>query len=193
MKKQIFKIFLLTIIVFVPLTSMARVDVHVSIPIPLPPPIIFPAPPVPVIIPETNVYAVPDIQEDIFFYGGWWWRPWQGRWYRSRYHNKAWVHYRGVPSFHRHVPPGWRDNYRNREWKGHRWEYHGVPHRDLQRNWRTWERNRHWEKRNWGIQKFSEKRYPPKKRMERTPYRDDRPQPGPRPGHGPIPGPGPIH
>ncbi len=190
MKKQFFKILLLTVMVFVPATTMARVDVHVSIPIPMPPPLIFPAPPIPVIIPETNVYVVPDIREDIFFYRGWWWRPWQGRWYRSRYHNRGWAHYKGVPSFHRNVPPGWRDNYRNREWKGHRWEYKRVPHKELQRNWRGWERNRHWEKHNWGIQKFPEKRYPAKKRVAPR-YKDKRSRPshGPDSGHrpGPVP------
>jgi hypothetical protein len=37
-----------------------------------------------------------------------------------------------------------------------------------------------------------ERRYPPKKRVDRPRYRDERPQPGPRPGYGPIPGPGPA-
>ena len=179
-------------IVLVPITTMARVDVHVNIPIPLPPPIIFPMPPVPVVIPETNVYAVPDMQDDIFFSAGWWWRPWEGRWYRSRYHDRGWAHYRGVPSFHRQVPPGWRDNYRNREWKGHRWEYQGVPHKELQRNWRGWERNRHWEKKNaWGVHELKVKeRYKVKTKGRMHEQREHRPQPGYGPGPGSRPGPG---
>ena len=152
MKKTIFKILLLTLIVLVPVAAMARVSVHVSIPIPLPPPIIFPIPPVPLVIPETDVYAVPDVQEDIFFFAGWWWRPWEGRWYRSRYHDRGWTYYRGTPSFQKNVPPNWRDNYRDNQWKGHHWEYQRVPHQELQRNWRGWERNKHWERKSWGVQ-----------------------------------------
>ncbi len=52
-----------------------RMDIGVSVP--LPPPIMFPGPPHLVVIPETDVYAVPDVDVDVFFYGGWWWRPWE--------------------------------------------------------------------------------------------------------------------
>ena len=87
MKKLIFKILFLTLVVFVPVSAMAGVIVRVNIP--LPPPIIFPAPPQVAVIPGTNVYAVPDVKDDIFFYGGWWWRPWEGRWYRSHYYDRG--------------------------------------------------------------------------------------------------------
>jgi len=158
MKKIIFRMFLFTIAVLAPVSAMARVSVHVSIP--LPPPIIFPAPPEVVVIPETNVYAVPDIQDDIFFYGGWWWRPWEGRWYRSRYHDKGWVSFRGVPSFHQQIPPRWREDYRARHWKGYEWEQQRVPHRELKRKWRTWEREKYWEKRNaWGVKRLYKEKY----------------------------------
>jgi hypothetical protein len=89
MKKLIVKILFLTLVIFVPVSAMAGVSVHVNIP--LPPPIIFPGPPEVVVIPETNVYAVPDVDADIFFYSGWWWRPWEGRWYRSRYYDRGWA------------------------------------------------------------------------------------------------------
>jgi hypothetical protein len=159
MKKLILKILFLTLVVFAPVSALAGVSVHIDIP--LPPPIIFPAPPVPVVIPETDVYTVPDVQEDIFFYGGWWWRPWEGRWYRSHYYDRGWGYYRGVPSFHGNVPPGWRDNYRNKQWKGHPWQQQRVPHQELQRNWHGWEKNRHWERQNsWGVQGLPQKRLP---------------------------------
>jgi hypothetical protein len=186
MKKLIFKILFLTLAVLAPVSAMAGVSVHVNIP--LPPPIIFPAPPEVVVIPETDVYAVPDIQEEIFFYGGWWWRPWEGRWYRSHYYDRGWAHYNRVPSFHRNVPPGWRDNYRDRQWKGHQWQHQRVPHQELQRNWRGWERNRHWERQNaWGV-----KGLPPRGKRNVNP---SGPKGGPGaggPGHGgPEHGPGP--
>jgi hypothetical protein len=152
MKKLFFKIMFFAWVILVPSLVMAEVDVKVRINIPLPPLIVFPAPPEVIVIPETNVYAVPDVDMDIFFYSGWWWRPWEGRWYRSRYYDRGWVHYNRVPSFYTHVPPGWRNDYRDRRWKGQEWDQRRIPHKDMQKNWRTWERNKHWEKQNhWGV------------------------------------------
>jgi hypothetical protein len=150
MKKLLFGTILLALVIALPIPTMAGVDVHVSIP--LPPPIVFPAPPEVIVIPETYVYVVPDVQEDIFFYNGWWWRPWGGRWYRSRHYSSGWVYYRGVPSFHARIPSGWRSDYRNHRWRGHQWNYHRIPHQQLGHNWRSWEKSRHWEKQQtWGV------------------------------------------
>jgi hypothetical protein len=143
MKKLILKVFLI-LMVFIPVSAMAGVSVHVSLP--LPPPIIFPAPPEVEVVPGMDVYTVPDVQEEIFFSGGWWWRPWEGRWYRSRYYDRGWGYYRGVPSFHRHFYAGWRDDYRNHRWRGQPWQYQRVPHHDLNRNWRNWQRTKHWHR-----------------------------------------------
>ena len=179
MKKLIFKVLFLTLVVFAPVSAMAGVSIQVNIP--LPPPIIFSVPPVPVVIPETDVYAVPDVREDIFFYGGWWWRPWEGRWYRSHYHDRGWAYYKGVPSFHRNIPPGWRDNYQNRQWKGHQWEHQRVPHQELQRNWQSWQKNRHWEQKTWGVQGL-----PPKGQPQKGMNRPQKPgKDKSQPGHGP--------
>jgi len=71
-----------------------------------------------VVLPETDVYVVPDVAQDIFFYNGFWWRPWEGRWYRSQYYNSGWGYYQGVPSFYGGIPSGWRNEYRNHSWKG---------------------------------------------------------------------------
>lgn len=175
MKNLILKILFFTLVIFAPVSAMAQVSVHINIP--LPPPIFFPAPPDVVVIPETHVYAVPDIQEDIFFYSGWWWRPWQGRWYRSRYYDRGWAYYHRPPSFHRNVPQHWRSYYRDNRWKGNAWRQQRIPHRDMQRNWQSWKHNRHWEQNRWGVQ-------PPQKR---SPKRDARHQRGPqsRPAPGP--------
>ena len=84
----------------------------------LPPPIPFVAPPEMVVIPETYVYVAPDIDVDLFFWNGWWWRLWEDRWYRSHYYNRGWGYYNNVPSFYFDVDPGWRGYYRDHNCTG---------------------------------------------------------------------------
>src|SRR4030042_6379685 len=109
MKKLIFGTFLLALAIVVSIPAMAgamgRGGVNVSIG--LPPPIEFSAPPEMIVLPETYVYVVPDLDVDIFFYNGWWWRPWQGRWYHSRHYTSGWAYYQSVPSFFAGIPSGW--------------------------------------------------------------------------------------
>ncbi len=121
-----------------------------------PPPISFQVPPDVIVMPDTNdVYVVPDIAVDLFFWNGWWWRPWDGRWYRSQYYDRGWAYYNSVPGFYFDIDPGWRDHYRSRNWYGYRWNYEPVSHRQLQQNWRSWQNNRHWERqRTWGVQGY---------------------------------------
>lgn len=159
MKKLILKTLLLTLVVCMPVSAMADVRVHVNIP--LPPAIVFPAMPQLVIIPDTDVYAVPDVEEDVFFYAGWWWRPWNNRWYRSRYYDRGWAYYPNPPRFQRIIPPDWRNNYRNHIWKGYRWEPQQRPQRDIQRNWRTWQKDSHWQKQGYGVQGMEKNRPAP--------------------------------
>ena len=109
------------------------------------PPILFDEPPELIVLPETYVYVVPDLDDDLFFYSGWWWRPWRGNWYHSRHYNSGWRHYRNTPSFYRNIPPGWRNDYRNHRWRGEQWDYQRIPHRNVERNWSQWEKRRHWE------------------------------------------------
>jgi hypothetical protein len=189
MKKLLFKIALLALVVLIPAAVLAEVDVKVRINIPLPPPIIFRAPPEVVVIPETYVYAVPDVDADIFFYSGWWWRPWEGRWYRSHYYDRGWAYYDRVPAFYRNVPPGWRNDYRDRRWKGREWDQRRIPHRDAEKNWRGWERNKHWEKENnWGVRAMDQR--PPGQQKK---FRERNDGPPREEGHGPQGGPGRGH
>ena len=154
MKKLLLGTILLALAIVVPVPTMAGVDV--SIGISLPPPIVFGAPPAVIVIPDTNdVYVVPDIDVDMFFWNGWWWRPWEGRWYRSHYYNRGWAYFNNVPSFYFDVDPGWRGYCRDHNWYGHRWNYERIPHRRLQQNWKSWHNNRHWERqRTWGVQSY---------------------------------------
>ena len=169
MKKLFFGTILLVLLSVFPITTLA--EVNVSVGIALPPPVVFAAPPAVVVLPDTNgVYVVPYIEADLFFWNGWWWRPWEGRWYRSHYHDHGWGYYNRVPSFYYDVDPHWRGNYHNHNWHGHNWNYQQVPHSQLQRNWKSWQTNRYWEKkRTWGVQGYS-----PKPQQQRQDLRQQR-------------------
>lgn len=177
MKKLLFGSTLLAFILIFPLS--AKAEVYVNIGIPLPPPIIFNAPPEVVVLPETNnVYVVPNVDVDMFFWNGWWWRPWQGGWYRSRYYNRGWVYFNHVPGFYYDVDPRWRGYYRDHNWHGRPWHYDRIPDRELQRNWRGWQRDRYWERqRSWGVrgyrprtqQQMREMRYQREREYQRRP------------------------
>ncbi|HTP65997.1 MAG TPA: hypothetical protein VMJ66_11450, partial [Geobacteraceae bacterium] len=137
-----------------PFPAMAGVDV--SIGISLPPPIVFPSPPPVIVMPEaSDVYVAPNVNVDLFFWNGWWWRPWRGGWYRSHYYDRGWAFYNNVPSFYYDVDPGWRGFYRAHAWYGHPWNYALVPHQELVNNWRSWHDTRRWEHEgSWGIQNY---------------------------------------
>ncbi|MBU1565532.1 MAG: hypothetical protein KJ630_07875 [Proteobacteria bacterium] len=179
MKKMILGSSLLTMMSLIPLPTMAGLhidipappsihigvpappNVHINLPappnisvnIPMPPHIQFSAPPRLVVVPETYVYVAPDVEEEIFFSDGWWYRPWEGRWYRSRHHNSGWQHYKKTPSFYSHVPHDWRNDYREGHWRGQKWNSQPISHIKVQKNWRGWKENKHWEKnRTWGVE-----------------------------------------
>lgn len=167
MKKSFVGPILLAWVFLVPVPAMAGVDVHVGIS--LPPVIVFGGPPDVIVLPDTSgVYVVPDIDVDLFFWNGWWWRPWEGGWYRSRYYNRGWAYYNNVPRFYYDVDPGWRRYYREHSWSGHRWDYERIPDRRLQQNWRNWNKNRYWERqRSWGVQGYRPRPQPQRQELRR--------------------------
>jgi hypothetical protein len=118
--------------------------VEVGVSVSLPPPIVFSGPPEMVVLPDTDVYVAPAYDQDIYFYGGWWWRPWGGRWYRSLHYDSGWEFYHGVPGWYGGVYPHWRDNYRSHMWEGHRWDYHPVHYDDVRTNWKSWQSSGYW-------------------------------------------------
>ena len=154
MKKILLGSILLALSIVIPIPTMA--EVNVSIGFPLPPPVVFAAPPEVIVVPDAyGVYAVPDIDVDIFFWNGWWWRPWGGRWYRSHYYDRGWGYYNTVPYFYYDIDPGWRGYYRDSHWHGHRWDHERIPYERLHSNWKNWNTNRYWEKqRTWGVQGY---------------------------------------
>ena len=162
---------LLALVIVVPFPTMAAVNIGVSIS--LPPPIVFQAPPSVIVMPDTSdVYVVPDIDVDMFFWNGWWWRLWEGRWYRSHYYDRGWGYYSNVPSFYFDVDPGWRGYYRDHNWYGHGWNYERIPYGQLQQNWKSWQNDQHWVRQGtWGVQS-----YQPRPQQQRQQLRQERQQ-----------------
>jgi hypothetical protein len=169
---------LLSLAVIAPFSTMAQVGISINIG--LPPPIVFSEPPVVIVLPDTYyVYAVPGIEVDLFFWNGWWWRPWHGRWYRSRYYDRGWVYYDHAPRFYFDVDPGWRGYYRGNTWSGHHWYYERIDQQRLQRNWQRWQTSRHWDKEQaWGVQNYRPRPEPERHdvRQQRQREYDQRPE-----------------
>ena len=117
--------------------SEAGVNVNIGVNLPA---IRFAAPPDVVVIPGTYVYMVPDIDVDILFFQGYWWRPYEGHWYRSRDYKGSWryVEPRRVPRGLIELP----QDYRHRLSPG----YERIHQRDVQRNWKKWEKEKHWDR-----------------------------------------------
>jgi hypothetical protein len=133
-----------------PSRTTAQVNISVGINLPPPPPLVIPAPPPMFVIPRTYVYFAPDVDVDIFFYGGYWYRPYRGYWYRSGAYNGKWVYLApnkvppvllNLPPDFRRVPPGYRH----------------IAYADVKKNWKSWEKNKYWEKhggREWHGEKW---------------------------------------
>jgi hypothetical protein len=119
-----------------PANSYAEVRVNVAVPLP---PLVIPAPPALTVVPGTYVYYPPDVGVDIFFFHGFWYRPYGGRWYRSVEYSGPWrgIAIERVPRVVIGVPPGFRRG---------PIVYEHVPYRDVRTNWRAWERDRHWDR-----------------------------------------------
>ena len=113
--------------------AQGNAGVSVGVGVALPPPIAVQAPPAMVALPYApNVYVAPAVSVDLFFWNGWWWRPWGGHWYRSHYWDHGWGYYGGgVPAFYSHVNPGWRGYYGSHTWNGRPWNYRMIPHQQF--------------------------------------------------------------
>lgn len=139
-------------------------EVKAGIPIPPPPPFIFPAPPSVFLVPNTYVYFVPDIEPDIFFYHGYWYRPHKSYWYRASFYNGPWGHIAPPsviinigPNF-RSVPPG----------------HQHIPYGQLRKNWRGWERDRYWDRPHERERRDLRREERREHREERREHRDGR-------------------
>lgn len=116
-------------------------EVNININIGPPPVYVIPAPPEVVVIPRTYAYYVPNIEVDIIFYQGYWYRPHKEYWYRSMDYNGPWVYIvrekipiviLNLPPDYRHIPPG----------------HTHIPYGQLKKEWKNWEKGKYWDKDN---------------------------------------------
>lgn len=108
-----------------------------------PPEYVFAEPPTVAVIPGTYVYTVPDVDVDILFYHGYWYRPFRGIWYWSSSYNGPWVYLAiaSVPHVLITLPSGY-----HRLAHG----YYRIPYARLHANWHRWETTRYWHRdRRW--------------------------------------------
>ncbi len=119
-----------------PVNGNAGVSVNINIPLPG---LVIPVPPAMIVIPGSNVYYPPDVDVDIFFYHGYWYRPYRGGWYIADEYNGPWRGIgpervpralSGMPNDYRRVPPG----------------HERVPYGQVKKNWRNWEDEGHWDR-----------------------------------------------
>lgn len=140
MKKFLFLIFgfvavLVIFSVIAPSTSRAEVNVNITVPLPG---LFFPGPPGLVVVPGSYVYYPPEADVDIFFYHGYWYRPYGGGWYIASGYNGPWraIGPRRIPRPLFDLPPGYRRVPPRHD---------RMPYPVVQRNWRTWENERRWD------------------------------------------------
>jgi hypothetical protein len=130
------------ICIVTPTNSSAEVNVSINIPLPG---LAISAPPDMAVVPGTYVYYPPEVSADIFFYHGYWYRPYRDGWFIGNGYNGPWrsVPIGRVPRSVIAVPHGYRSEHPR---------YERIAHDDMRRNWRGWERERHWdhgEHRGW--------------------------------------------
>ncbi len=121
-------------------STAGHAEVSVNIQIGPPPAYAFPGPPQVIAIPGTYVYLVPGVAVEILFYQGYWYRPYEGRWFRSRSYNGPWQYREHVPEAIVELPPDYYHAYREPPP-----EYRRVPYGQLKKNWGSWENSRYWE------------------------------------------------
>src|SRR5215831_14359403 len=93
----------------------AQVNVGVNIGVPAPPPIVLPAPPRVVVVPNSPVSYAPSVDFNLFVYGGRYYTFHDGSWFYATRHSGPWTFIAtervprpvvGVPMKYYTVPPG---------------------------------------------------------------------------------------
>jgi len=95
--------------------TAGQVNVGVNIGVPAPPPIMLPAPPRVVVVPNSPVSYAPSVDYNLFVYGGTYYSFHQGSWFYASRHSGPWTFIPtervprpviGVPVTYYKIPPG---------------------------------------------------------------------------------------
>ena len=119
-----------------------------------------------VVLPGTDIYAAPSVSAGLYFADGYWWRPWNNHWYRSRHYGSGWALV-STPYFYSSIPLGWHNDYYHSRWRGRPYHYHHVSRDEAVTRWDRWKRDRYWRDDRWASDRD---RY----RRDSTDRRDDR-------------------
>ncbi len=92
----------------------------------------IPAEPDVIVIPGSDVYYIPDIEANIVFYDGNWYRFYEGHWYLSASLSGPWVYIEDPPVVIATLPPRYYGKHR-------------IHFRELKERWREWKREHRWE------------------------------------------------
>ena len=151
MRKIVLLVVSLLFVVCMPLAGKAEVHVGVGVALP---PLVFAAPPDVVVVPSgtSYVYMAPDAP-GLYFYHNYWYRAYEGGWYRSSIYNGPWasIDIALVPG----VVVGVRPDYIHHLPRG----YHRIHYGDLHDHWRSWDRQRHWHRYDWYKHEMREHRH----------------------------------
>lgn len=110
--------------------AFAEIDVYINIG---PPPISVAEPPALVMIPDTIIFFVPQVEYDVFYYEDYWWSPRGNQWYRATAYNGPWViiENHSVPAPVYQVPRDYRQRYEK--------EQH-IPYGQWKKQWHNQEK-----------------------------------------------------
>ncbi|MEW6686701.1 MAG: hypothetical protein AB1393_10935 [Candidatus Edwardsbacteria bacterium] len=113
-----------------PLFGEVKIEVNIGLP-----KLVITREPEVILIPGTYVYFIPDIETEIFFYHGYWFRPFKGKWYRAVGYNGSWIILAvgSVPKVLLNLPPGYRKLPPGQT---------RIPYGQLKKNWKTWEKQK---------------------------------------------------
>lgn len=116
---------------------MAEVDVNINVNLPL---VQMREEPVMAVVPGTYIYFAYGYEQDFFFFGGYWWRVYNNRWYRANHYNGPWKFRknRSVPAVFFKLSP---------EWRKMAITHSGFKYQEVRKNWKQWEKEKRWEKK----------------------------------------------
>jgi hypothetical protein len=92
-----------------------EVNIGISVPVPAPPRIVLPAPPRVVVVPNSPVSYAPNVDVNLFVYGGTYYTFHDGEWFHAKTHRGPWVFVptsrlprpvMAVPVTYYKIPPG---------------------------------------------------------------------------------------